>query len=129
MPKQEREISPMEEGLLRAMQAIDKQVAQELQRPTANADIHGVQKWEPYQKRIEFFSSFLLQSMEEGSIKLDSIFVMAQALAKSLSLALDDAGSAGLDKSRAEYAAASLAAIEKDCFRAGRALRSEEEYS
>ncbi|MCB0359421.1 MAG: hypothetical protein KDD44_07285, partial [Bdellovibrionales bacterium] len=72
-PKEE----PLVRGLRMAMQALDRQVARAMQRDPAERDVHGVQKWEPLQERIERVSSFLLNSLGEQEIQLDSLLVLA----------------------------------------------------
>ncbi|MBN8548079.1 MAG: hypothetical protein J0M12_02060 [Deltaproteobacteria bacterium] len=129
MAEEEVKLSPMEEGILRAMSAIDKQVAREMQRTPAELDVHGVQKWEPYQKRIEFITSFVLNMLGDEKVQLDSLLVFAQAFAKSLALVVEDLGEEGLGKLRTEYALAATENIAKDCFKTTQQLKNTTEYT
>lgn len=129
MAEEEVKLSPMEEGILRAMSAIDKQVAREMQRTPAELDVHGVQKWEPYQKRIEFITSFVLNMLGDEKVQLDSLLVFAQAFAKSLALVVEDLGEEGLGKLRTEYALAATENIAKDCFKTTQLLKNTTEYT
>lgn len=129
MAEEEIKLSPMEEGILRAMSAVDKQVTREMQRTPAELEVHGVQKWEPYQKRIEFITSFVLNMLGEEKVQLDSLFVFAQAFAKSLALVIEDLGEEGLGKVRSDYALAAAENIAKDCFKTTQLLKSTTEYT
>jgi hypothetical protein len=130
MAKQEEApLSPLEEGLLRAMTAIDKQVAREMQRTPSELEVHGVQKWEPYQKRIEFISSFILNSLGDEQAQLDSVLVLSQAFTKSLTLLVADLGVEGLGKLRSDYALAAAESISKDTFKIGQMLKGTEQLA
>lgn len=85
------------------MQAIDNQIAREMQRTPAELEAHGVQKWEPYAKRIELVSAFTLTALGEEQISLDAVLVLTQALAKTLQLVVEDLGTDGLGKVRTSY--------------------------
>lgn len=103
MKKPNKNENPLEAGLLRALSAIDNQVAREMQRSPEELEKHGVQKWEPYNKRVELITSLLLNSLGDNSIKLDSILVLSKALSKTLSYAVSDLGPSGLGKVRTSY--------------------------
>ena len=129
MAQEEIKLSPMEEGILRAMSAVDKQVAREMQRSPAELEVHGVQKWEPYQKRIEFISSFILNLLGDDKVQLDSLLVFSQAFAKTLALVIEDLGEEGLGKLRSDYALAATENIAKDCFKTTQVLKNTSEYT
>jgi len=114
-------LPPLEAGVLTALRAIDNQVARELQRTPADLTKHGVQKWEPFQKRIESISSFIIECLGERRIELDGILVLAQALTKTLSLLIDDLGEKGLGKVRTGYC---VGALENIIAHAERTMRS-----
>lgn len=103
--KQEKKqkLPPLERGLLDAMKAIDRQVEREMQRTPAEREQHGVQKWEPYRTRIEKICELFLNSVGDEEFSLDSILVLAQASAKSLSLLVEDLEEAGLGNVRTRY--------------------------
>lgn len=129
MAEEEVKLSPLEEGILRAMSAVDKQVLREMQRTPAELEMHGVQKWEPYQKRIEFITSFVLNMLGEDKVQLDSLLVFAQAFSKSLALIIEDLGEEGLGQLRSDYALAATENISKDCFKITQMLKNTTEYT
>jgi hypothetical protein len=96
-------LPPLEAGLLRCLQALDNQVAREMQRTPAERDLHGVQKWEPYNKRVEIVAGFLAEQLGKGELELDGVLILTQALSKALSLYSDELGADGLGKIRSEY--------------------------
>lgn len=102
MSKQRIEIEPLEGGLRQALQAIDNQIAREMQRSPADREVHGVLKWEPFETRIERVSAYLLSIFGED-IQLDSLMVLSQALVKTLALVVEDCGREGLGDIRARY--------------------------
>ena len=98
----------MEESLIRALKAIDNQVAREMQRTPSERDVHGAQKWEPYQVRVENLTSFLLNSLGAEEISLDGILVLSRTLTKTLRMVVEDLGHEGLGEVRTEYCRAAL---------------------
>lgn len=124
-PKEEKEkLSRMEEALLVLMQALDKQIAREMQRSPEERESQGVQKWEPIDKRIERVCALVLDSFNSEQVELDSLLVLSQAFTKALSLYVGDMGSDGLGKVRSAYCERALAAIERDCQRSRMRLSS-----
>ncbi len=93
----------LEQGLQQALQAIDTQIAREMQRDPAALELQGVQKWEPYQKRVEHLTTFLMDSLGDNNIDLDGILVLSQALAKTLYFIVQDLSEEGLGKVRSQY--------------------------
>ena len=118
-------VTPLEENLRKVLQALDTQVQREMQRSPAQEEVHGVQKWEPYRRRIENLSSFVLNSFADQEITLDSLLILSQATAKSLQLLVDDLGSAGLGEVRRQYCIAAFEALNADAERALAALKSD----
>lgn len=117
--------SPSEENLLACMQALDSQVAREMQRAPAEREAHGVQKWEPYQKRVERMCAFVLNSLGDQAVELDSVLILAQALAKTLRLVVDDLGPEGLGKVRSEYCQTTFEGLSKDSYVALQRLKQD----
>ena len=70
--KKIEKLPPLEHGLLAALKALDQQVAREMQRSPAQREAHGVQKWEPYNKRIESVASTIMDAFADNEITLDS---------------------------------------------------------
>ena len=106
--KENIKLSVLEESLVRALQAIDNQIAREMQRAPEKLEVHGVQKWEPYQSRIEGIAAFLIDQINGGEIQLDSLIVMSQAVVKGMEIVLSDLGEDGLGKVRANYCRAAM---------------------
>lgn len=97
-------LPPLEEGLLRALKAIDNQVAREVQkRSPTDRDEHGVQKWEPLESRVERIAGYVLDLFTEQEVGLDSLLVMSQAMTKVLQIVVSDLGENGLGKVRSAY--------------------------
>jgi len=126
--KQEKR-APFEENLLKVLAAIDAQVAREMQRTPAQREVHGMQKWAPYQKRVELIVPLILNALGEQEVTLDGVLVLAQATAKALLLAVEDLGEEGLGTVRAGYCEATMQHIASDAHRALRSLRKEEDIN
>lgn len=108
---------PLEAGLLTAMRAVDNQVARAMQRTPEELSKHGVQKWEPYQQRIETITSFILDSVGAQQVELDSLLVLSQAFTKALTLLVNDLDEKGLGHVRSEYCRAAFSCIIQDAQR------------
>lgn len=120
--KQEK-LTPMEQGIITAMKAIDNQIAREMQRSPAELEKHGVQKWEPFMKRIENISALVMNSLGSEDIHLDSLLVMSQAMTKALQLVIEDLGPESLGKMRSSYCQFAMENIAKDAYRASQTLK------
>jgi hypothetical protein len=104
----------LEEGLLQAMKAIDNQVARAMQRSPEERERLGVQKWEPYESRIEHLTAFILSEVGDNSVTLDSLVVLAQSFTKALRLVSEDLGAEGLGQVRSSYCLDAMEKIERD---------------
>jgi hypothetical protein len=113
----------LEEGLLQAMKAIDNQVARSLQRTPVEREELGVQKWEPYETRVEHTVAFILNELGDGEASLDSVFVLSQAFTKALRLAAEDLGAEGLGSMRSAYCIDTMEKIQRDATKALGELR------
>ncbi len=111
---QKTSLPKLEEGLLNVMSALNNQIARKMQRSPAEREILGVQKWQPYQEKIEEVTSFVLNTLEEGNGNLDSIFVLSQAFSKVLKILVDDLSQEGLGKLRTEYCKSTAENIRED---------------
>ncbi|MFN8389054.1 MAG: hypothetical protein U0136_02040 [Bdellovibrionota bacterium] len=127
MTKKEAKIPPLEEGLLRAMQALDNQIARAMERTPAEREAHGVQKWEPITERIERVCVFLMNALGDDEVKLDSLVILSQAFAKALTLVTDDLGEEGLGKLRTAYCLNAFEQIAADAERGRAALKHDAE--
>jgi hypothetical protein len=107
-------LGKLEEGLLQAMKAIDNQVARALQRTPAEREEHGIQKWEPYESRIEHVTAFILNELGEGGVSIDSLLVLSQSFTKALRLVSEDLGLEGLGKLRSAYCVDAMEKIQRD---------------
>jgi hypothetical protein len=107
----------LEEGLLQAMKSLDSQIARAMQRTPSEREVHGVQKWEPYETRVENLTAFLLNELGDNSVSLDSLLVLSQAFTKALRLACDDLGRGGLGAVRSSYCIDALQKIARDASR------------
>ncbi len=125
MSKKESRRPPLEEGLLVALKALDTQIAREMQRDPEDLEKFGVKKWEPYAKRMEIVTSFLLDAIGGQEINLDSLIVFSQATTKALSLIAHDLESKGLGKLRTSYCIEALKRINDDSFRGLQILKNE----
>lgn len=107
-------LPPLEQGLLEAMQALDNQIARRMERSPAEREVHGVQKWEPYQTKIEEVTALVMQAFGEESVKLDSLLILTQAFVKSLYLLTEELGVEGLGELRAAYTRTALELMSRD---------------
>jgi hypothetical protein len=126
MKEQEQPYGKLEQGLIQAMQAIDGQVARAMQRTPAQEAVLGVQKWEPYNTRVESIAAFLLQEIGDGNLQLDSLLVCSQAFAKALQLLCSDLGAEGLGKLRSAYCLEAMQKISRDAERVVDALSDQQ---
>ncbi len=106
------------EGLVRALGAIDQQIAREMQRSPSERETQGVQKWKPIADRVEIAAALVIDAFNERAAELESIVVLAQAMTKALHLIAQDLGSEGLGEIRASYCAAAFRAVTDDAERA-----------
>lgn len=127
MTKKELKRPPLEEGLLVALKSLDNQIAREMQRNPEDLERFGVQKWEPYAKRMEIVTSFLLDAIGGQEVGLDSLIVLSQATTKALSLIAHDLEKKGLGKLRTAYCLEALKRINDDSFRGMQILRDKAE--
>jgi hypothetical protein len=104
----------LEEGLLQAMKAVDNQVARALQRTPEEREQLGVQKWEPYETRIEHVTAFILNELGDNSISIDSLLVLSQSFTKALRLISEDLGLDGLGTMRSAYCVDAMQKIKRD---------------
>lgn len=118
-------LAPLEEGLLKAMRAIDNQIAREMQRTPAERDLHGVNKTKPYDDRLERVATFILDSLGENQICLDSLLVLSRAMVKVLRLVSEDLGEEGLGEVRTEYCFRAFDEILGEAEKGRRSLRQE----
>ncbi len=117
---------PLESGLMSALKALDAQVAREMQRSPADREHAGVRKWEPYQKRIEIVTTFILGAIGEGEVQLDSLLISSQSLVKALRILIEDMEEQGLGKVRSEYCREAIKAIADDAHKAQSMLNDDE---
>ena len=127
--KKELKRSPFEEGLVRMLAAVDNQIAREMQRTPGELEEHGVQKWEPFQKRIEIIVSAVLNGLGEQEISLDSLLVFSQAMSKALLLSIEDLSEGGLGKVRGAYCLSAAKNIEGDMIRALKVLKPGDDFN
>lgn len=109
----EEKRTPMEEALIQAMQAIDRQIAREMQRSPAEESRLGVLKIEPFRKRVELIASLIINELGSDVIALDSILVLAEAFPKALQILAEDLGVEGLGKLRSQYCSSCFSSIEQ----------------
>ena len=115
MTKKTEKGRPIEEGLIRAMQALDSQIARSMSRDPAEREVHGVQKWEPISERIERICVLVMNALGDNEIDLDSVLVLAQAFPKVLALVSEDLGREGMGEIRTGYCLAAADSFEVDC--------------
>jgi hypothetical protein len=123
---QQRKGPVLEQGLLSAMRALDNQIARQMERSPADREASGVQKWEPYQLKIEQVCALMIKAFGEDDVRLDSVLIVAQAMTKSLYLISEELGEAGLGAVRSGYCRTALNAILRDAERGLQQLGAEE---
>ncbi len=115
--KTAEKLPPLEDGLLKAMQALDNQLARAIARTPAEREVHGVQKWEPIEERVERVSVFLLDSVGAGQSGVESLVILSQAFSKALVLLCEDLGGDGLGQIRSKYVLHASELLSKDAER------------
>ena len=120
--------SPLEDGFIVALRAIDNQIAREMQRSPDELESHGLRKWEPHAKRVETVTALLLNAVGQRQIDLDSLIVSSQAFVKALRLFAEELEGEGLGHVRAEYVKEAFARISDDAFKGIDLLRDEESF-
>jgi len=115
MSKKAEKGRPIEEGLIRAMQALDSQIARSMSRDPAEREVHGVQKWEPITERVERICVLVMNALGDNEIDLDSVLVLSQAFPKVLALVSEDLGREGMGEVRTGYCLAAADSFEADC--------------
>ena len=114
----EPKLTPLEEGLLTALRSLDNQILREVsKRSPADREEHGVQKWEPIDRRVENLCSYVLNLLGEDAVKLDSVVVFAQAFPKILQMVATELGEEGLGEVRTGYCAETFRRITEDARR------------
>ena len=117
-------LSVLEESLLRALQALDSQVQRAMERTPAEREESGVQKWKPFEERVEKLTGLILDAFGE-TIELDSIIILTQTMAKALSMLCEDLGTEGLGDLRSAYVEDTLRVLSIEIERAQRVLKKE----
>lgn len=107
-------IEPLQAGILTALQALDNQVAREMQRNPQQASEKGTRKWEPIEKRVELVAGYVLDQIEAKNVELDSVLILAQGMSKALQILVTDLGKEGLGKVRSEYCLAAADSLGHD---------------
>jgi len=119
-------LSKLEAGLVQAMKAIDNQVARAMLRTPQERSQSGVRKWEPYESRVESIAAFILNSLGDDVVGMDSLFVLTQAFVKALRLVGEDLGEDGFGKVRLEYCIDTMERVETDAAKLLSLLRQSE---
>ncbi len=114
MTTEEIKLPPLEQALLDVLQALDNQIAREMQRTPASRESQGVQKWEPIATRVERLTAFILSSLGAQEVQLESLLVLCQASVKALRMGCEDLGKEGLGKMRSNYCAGTFEAVIND---------------
>lgn len=94
---------PLFDGLIKAMHSLDQQVAREMQRSPEERAEHGVQKWAPYESRVENVSSLVLNALADSRVELDSLIILSRVFCKVLFLWMDELEEKGLGDVRGSY--------------------------
>lgn len=117
--------TPLEQGIIGAMQALDRQLARDLQRSPAETERHGVTKWAPIETRVEKVAVIVLDAIGDQQTGVEALLVMAQAMTKALQIVIDDLGQDGLGKMRTGYSLDAMEKIERYASQASQLLRQQ----
>lgn len=104
----------LEEALTRYLAQLDTQVAREMQRSPSEREDFGVQKWEPYRKRVERVASILVEQFGKEAIHLDSLLISAEAFSTVLRILAEEIGEKGFGSVRSSYIREVFKSIERD---------------
>lgn len=116
--------SILEESLISAMQALDKQILRAVSsRTPEKTEKHGIQKWEPISERVEMVATLILNELGDNNLELDSLLVLSQAFSKALQLVAEDLGTDGLGELRTGYLKKAFELISDSAERGEQALQ------
>ncbi len=118
-------LSILEESLIRALRALDSQIQRAIERTPSQREESGVQKWKPYEDRVEKLTGLILDAFGE-TIELDSVIILTQTMAKALSMLCEDLGSEGLGAIRSAYVEDTLRVLSIEIERAQRVFKKEQ---
>ncbi|MCI5065295.1 hypothetical protein MRY87_06190 [bacterium] len=104
----------LEEALCRFLSQLDSQVARDMQRSPEREELEGVQKWEPYRKRVERVTALVLEGFGEAEVNLDSLLISAEAFMRALRILTEELGEDGLGTVRSGYVREICKAVERD---------------
>lgn len=107
----------LEESILSALKSIDNQIARAMERTPAEREVHGVQKWKPYEERVEKLCELLLSEYGD-EYQLDGLIVLVKTFVKSFSILCEELGSDAFGEIRTAYIKETLEKLESDVFRA-----------
>lgn len=105
---------PLEEGLIKAMKALDNQIARAMQKDVARREEEGFKKHENFKVKIEEVTGLILNAFGEDKVGFDSFLILSQAYIKALYLISEDLGKLGLGKIRTEYISEAINNIDRD---------------
>ena len=117
----------LQEQILASLHALDSQVARAMQRTPKEREEHGVEKWQPFQERVERVTEVILQGFADERCKLDGVLIMAEAYAKGLRMLVEELGMEGLGEVRSRYCGVAFANIERE-IRAAKMVLAADEY-
>ena len=104
----------LETSLLTVLNSLQNQIDREMQRNPHQVEQKGTRKWEPFETRVEKVAGFVIESLSENKVSLDSIIVLTQAMTKTLQIAVTEIGKDGLGKMRSEYCLHAAEQITRD---------------
>ena len=116
----------LQQHVLASLHALDAQVARAMQRTPKEREEHGVEKWQPFQERVERITGVVLQGFADEACKLDGVLIMAEAYAKSLRMLVEELEKEGLGEVRSRYCEVAFSNIERDVRAAKKVLTSDE---
>jgi hypothetical protein len=115
----------LEESLLAALGAIDNQIRRAMERSPKEREIYGVQKWKPYDDRIEKICTFLLSNYGE-KFELDSLLVILRSSMKTLGILCEELGTEGMGEMRSAYIKETLEQVSIELERAKGTFKRDE---
>ncbi len=116
----------LDESLIKALEAIDNQIRRTVDsRTPSDRAVAGVQKWKPYEDRIERLTTLLLDNFGTN-VGLDSILVLSQVMIKSLTIVTEDLGEDGLGKLKSTYVRDTINNLEIELERLKRIFKEDE---
>lgn len=106
--------APLQDGLLQAMRALDRQIKREVfTRDEKGREEHGQGARGAQLKRVEIVSGLVLDAFADREVGFDGVLVLTEAMVQTLQIIAGELGSEGLGRTRSAYMLDAVSRIER----------------